>query len=196
MNGKVLADDGSGFYSWVASGIVWAVDNGAKVINMSLAGRVPSLALKAAVNYAWLKGAVLVAAAGNSGIPAPSYPAFYKNCIAVAATDANDAKAGFSTYGKWVDVAAPGVDIYSTLPNHETTLTDLGLPLNYGYGSGTSMATPHVAGVAGLVWATGYYSDNAAVRNRIEDTADQVGTIWTRYRIPRVNAYNAVNPLL
>lgn len=192
MNVKVLGNDGSGNYSWIANGIRWAADHGAKVINLSLGGYFPSSTLKNAVNYAWGKGCVLVAAAGNDGIPWPLYPANYANCIAVAATDRNDAKAKFSNYGSgWVDIAAPGVDIYSTLPNHDN---EIGI-LNYGSLSGTSMATPHVAGVAALVWATTKYgTSNSAVRSRIQNTADQAGSMWSKYRIKRVNAFKAVAP--
>lgn len=189
MNVKVLGDNGSGYYSWVANGIIWAVDNGAKVINLSLGGTSPSKTLEDAVNYAWGKGAVLVGAAGNDNTSAPLYPAYYDNCIAVAATDQNDAKASFSNYGVWVDIAAPGVGIFSTLPNHNNRI---GIK-NYGSLSGTSMATPHVSGVAALVWATGYGTSNTSVRDRIEDTADQAGTMWS-YGIERVNAYEAVSP--
>ncbi len=193
LNVKVLNDQGSGYYSWVANGIIWAADNGAKVINMSLGGSSSSSTLENAVNYAWSKGVVLVAAAGNSGNSSPLYPAYYKNCIAVAATDKNDAKASWSNFGEWVDVAAPGVDIFSTLPNHKNYISrTYGKSLNYDYLSGTSMATPHVAGLAALVWATGYGTSNASVRNRIESTADKIpgtGTYWT---YGRINAYNAV----
>ncbi len=190
MNVKVLDDTGSGYYSWIANGIIWAANNGAKVINMSLGGTSSSTTLQNAVNYAWNKGCVLVAAAGNSNTSLPSYPAYYANCIAVAATDQNDAKASWSNYGSWVDIAAPGVNIFSTLPNHSN---QIGI-LNYGSLSGTSMATPHVAGVAALVWATKYGTGNTntAVRNKILTTADQAGTMWSKYRIKRLNAYNAV----
>ena len=192
MNVKVLDDNGSGYYSWIASGIKYAADNGAKVINLSLGGYFSSNTLKNAVNYAWNKGCVLVAAAGNDGLSWPLYPAYYTNCIAVAATDKNDAKASWSNYGNsWVDVAAPGVDIYSTLPNHQN---QIGIQ-NYGSLSGTSMATPHVSGVAALVWATTKYgTSNSVVRSRIQNTADQVGSMWSKYRIKRVNAFKAVAP--
>jgi len=188
MNAKVLNDSGSGNYSWIANGITWAANNGAKVINLSLGGTSPSSTLKNAVDYAWSKGCVIVAAAGNDNTNAPLYPAYYDNCIAVAATDQNDAKASFSNYGTWVDIAAPGVDIFSTMPNHKNKI---GIK-NYGSLSGTSMATPHVSGVAALVWATAYGTSNATVRARIEDTAEEVGTIWSTYEIERVNAYKAV----
>ena len=188
LNGKVLADDGSGAYSWIASGIIWATDKGAKVINMSLGGRLGSYALLEAVNYAWNHGVVVVAAAGNNGTSKANYPAYYTNCIAVAATDSSDAKASFSNYGSWVDVAAPGVNIYSTMPNHSNAI---GLT-NYGSLSGTSMATPFVAGLAGLVWATSYRTSAASVRDRIESTAEQAESIWSAYGIERINAYQAV----
>ncbi|MEW6574580.1 MAG: S8 family serine peptidase [Bacillota bacterium] len=194
MNVKVLDQQGSGFVSWVASGIIWAANNGAKVINLSLGTSQPSVALKVAVDYAWAHGAVVVAAAGNDGSRKRVFPAFYKDCIAVAASTPADAKADFSTYGGWVDIAAPGVQIYSTLPHDSSLITDYFQTYEYGYLDGTSMATAFVSGVAGLVWASEYGTDNIAVRARIEDTADQVGEIWTTYRIPRVNAYNAVSP--
>ncbi|MDR5693730.1 MAG: S8 family peptidase [Armatimonadota bacterium] len=190
---KVLDASGSGTYSAVANGITWSADNGAKVINLSLGGSVPSKTLEAAVKYAWNKGAVLACAAGNSGTTQKLYPAAYTNCIAVAATDENDQKASFSNYGKWVDVAAPGVHILSTMPNSPVYLTtQYGYLQDYDSLSGTSMATPHVAGLAGLVWARGVCSTNTCVRSRIETTADPIagtGTYWTRGRI---NAYKAV----
>ena len=188
MNVKVLGDNGSGYYSWVAKGITWAADHGAKVINLSLGGPAGSGTLQNAVNYAWDKGCVIVAAAGNDGNGNPSYPAYYDNCIAVAATDPKDSKATFSNHGFWVDVAAPGVDIYSTLPNHKNQMG----PRNYGTLSGTSMAAPHVAGVAALVWATDFGTSNNAVRERIETTGDELEGTLSSDGIGRVNAYLAV----
>lgn len=194
-NVKVLADNGSGAWSWIASGIVWAADNGARVINMSLGGSSGSSTVEDAVNYAWGKGVVLVAAAGNSGTSSPSYPAFYQNVIAVAATDQNDAKASFSNYGTWVDIAAPGVSILSTAPDHSNKIWGKGV--KYGTLSGTSMATPHVAGVAGLVWSTGLCtsapSPNQCVRDRIETRADKISGTGTYWANGRLNAYNAVS---
>ncbi|WP_342028993.1 S8 family serine peptidase [Arthrobacter crystallopoietes] len=123
LDGKVLNDSGVSTTSGIANALNWAVSNGAKVINMSIGQRTSSRTLEAAVNNAWNKGAVLVAAAGNTGSQSKIYPAAYPNVIAVAATDNNDAKASFSTYGaKWVDVAAPGVNVYSTFPNHDFVL--------------------------------------------------------------------------
>jgi len=191
LNVKVLDDTGSGYYSWIAKGITWAADNGGKVINMSLGGSAQSRMLEEAVNYAWGKGVVLVAAAGNGGSSDPLYPAYYENCIAVAATDSSDQKASWSSYGAWVDVAAPGVSIFSTVPNHTSTLFGRVEP-PYAYGSGTSMATPHVAGVAALVWATSYGTSNASVRYQIEMTADKIAGTGTYWRYGRVNACRAV----
>jgi thermitase len=193
MNGKVLDDSGSGAYSWIANGIIWAADNGANVINMSLGGGSGDSTLQRAVDYAWSKGVVVVAAAGNNGVSSPSYPAYYSNCIAVAATDSSDAKASWSNYGSWVDVAAPGAGIYSTIPNHSNKT---GM-LNYGYLSGTSMATPFVAGEAALIWATSYGTTNTNVRNRIESTADRItgtGTDWTYGRINALSAVTSAAP--
>jgi len=190
MNGKVLGDDGSGEYSWVAKGIIWAAFKKAKVINMSLSGTSPNTTLERAVNFAWRRGVVLVAAAGNTGTSAPNYPAYYDNCIAVAATDQNDNKASFSTYGKWVDVAAPGVSIFSTLPNHPNVIGTM----NYGYLDGTSMATPFVAGLAGLLWTTGWGTDNATVRNRLESTCDAIPMTGVYWAYGRINDHFAVEP--
>jgi thermitase len=192
---KALDRTGSGSYTAIANAIRWAADNGAKVINMSLGGSTGSTTLKNAVDYAWNKGVVLACAAGNSGTSAKSYPAAYTNCIAVAATDQNDAKASFSQYGSsWVDVAAPGVTILSTMPNSSVYLnTQYGYLQNYDALNGTSMATPHVAGLAGLVWATGKCTTATCVRSRIESNADAIsgtGTYWSKGRI---NAYKAVS---
>lgn len=189
MNVKVLSDTGSGNYSWIASGIIWATDNGAKVISMSLGGSGSSATLQDAVNYAWSRGVVIVAAAGNNGNSGMVYPGAYQNVIAVAATDPNDSKASFSEYGSWVDVAAPGVSIYSTFPNHTNQFG----ALNYGSLSGTSMATPFVAGLAALVWTTPYGTTNTDVRNRIENTADRITGTGTYWQSGRINAYQAVS---
>lgn len=186
MNGKVLGDNGSGQYSWIANGIIWAADNGAHVISMSLGGSSGSTTLQDAVAYAYNKGAVLVAAAGNDNTSSPSYPAYYEQCIAVAATDQNDAKASFSNYGSWVDIAAPGVSIYSTLPNHPNRIGTR----NYGSLSGTSMATPHVAGVAALIKVRYPSMSNADIAQKMISTADP--TTGFSPALGRVNAYKSV----
>jgi len=190
MNGKVLNDKGSGAYSWVANGITWATDNGAKVINMSLGGSAKSSTLERAVNYAWNKGVVVVAAAGNSANPSKTYPAAYTNSIAVAATNNKDQKASFSSYGaKWVDVAAPGENIFSTFPNHPYKINK---SFGYDFGSGTSMATPMTSAVAALIWSTPYGTSVSAVRTRLESTADKITGTGIYWSAGRVNAANAV----
>ncbi len=141
MNVKVADDMGWCQASVVALGIIWAVDNGALVINISVEIREPSAELEEAVNYAWSQGAVVIAPAGNKGGQSPVYPAFYANCIAVAATRQDGSLAPLSNYGDWVDVAAPGFNIYSTLPNN-----------SYGYKSGTSFAAAYVSGLAALLF--------------------------------------------
>jgi thermitase len=176
---RVLNNSGSGTWTAVANGITYAADQGAKVISLSLGGTVGNSGLQQAVNYAWNKGSVVVAAAGNAGNTAPNYPAYYSNAIAVASTDQNDNKSSFSTYGSWVDVAAPGSSIYSTYPTS-----------TYASLSGTSMATPHVAGVAGLLASQGRSASN--IRAAIENTADKISGTGTYWAKGRVNAYKAV----
>jgi thermitase len=144
----------------VVQGIYWSVDNHAKVINLSLGGYGDSRILEHAVDYAWQHGVVVVAAAGNDHTSTPFYPAAYDKVISVAATDKDDRKASFSNYGK-IDVAAPGVDILSTVPG------------GYDVKSGTSMASPHVAGLAGLLAAQGRPAPE--IRRRIEKTAEDLG---------------------
>lgn len=168
MNVKVLGDNGSGFHSQIAEGIIWAADNGADVISMSLGGGNRSSVLQEAIKYAWGKGALVVAAAGNAGTSSQSYPACYGQCIAVAATDSADRLYSFSNYGSWVDVAAPGSS-YSTLPGNR-----------YGNMSGTSMAAPFVSGLAGLLFSIAKDADgdgmiNDEVRDAIESTCADIG---------------------
>lgn len=177
---KVLNASGSGSYTAIVNGITWAADNGAKVISMSLGGSSGSSALESAVNYAASKGVVIVAAAGNSNTTAPSYPGYYAACIAVGSTTSTDARSSFSNYGaSWVDVAAPGSSIYSTYDGN-----------TYATLSGTSMSTPHVAGLAGLLWAKhGTGVSASTIRNAIEQNCDNVGT-WVAYG--RINVAKAL----
>ncbi|MBE0479388.1 MAG: S8 family serine peptidase [Dehalococcoidia bacterium] len=184
MNVKVLGDSGYGQYSWIASGVIWAADNGADVINLSLGSPSYSSTLESAINYAWSKGVLVVAAAGNNGNSGPFYPAGCYYALSVAATDSSDRLASFSNYGQWVDVAAPGVSILSTMPNS-----------SYNYSSGTSMASPHVAGLAGLLYSTAVDTNgngrvNDEVWARITSTTDPISA---NIRNGRINAYKAVN---
>lgn len=184
MNIKIADEGGNWNGSAAAKGVVWAVDNGAKVINMSLSAKEPSSDLEQAIDYAWSKGAVVVCAAGNNTSSEPTYPAYYSNCIAVAATDANDVVPSWSGYGDWVDVAAPGVNIFSTLPIS-----------GYGYRSGTSMAAAYVSGLAALLFtvandANGNGFVNDEVRKAIESSCDKLGLKGVGKG--RINAFRAV----
>jgi len=181
---KVLDSTGSGSYTAIINGITYAADHGAKVINMSLGGYSYAASLQEAVNYAWNRGVVIVAAAGNDNTASPSYPAACQNVIAVAATDQNDNKASFSNYGAHISVAAPGVSILSTVRGG-----------SYAAWNGTSMASPHVAGLAALVISQSSSRSNAQVRQIMEQSADDKGTSgWDQYfGWGRVNAYRALS---
>ncbi|MCI5131232.1 MAG: hypothetical protein D3904_06845, partial [Candidatus Electrothrix sp. EH2] len=190
----------------VAAAIAYAADNGYQVINMSLGGAEYSETFKLAVDAAWNKGAVLVAGAGNTYGLAKSYPAAYDNVIGVAATDAYDNLASFSTFSTdaddWVSVAAPGETIFAAVPGSACP----GDPDCYDWKSGTSMATPVVSGIAAMVWSylpdptneSSYIADptNADVRNCIEISAQKSGVFgqnfltWTQHG--RVNLHDAL----
>lgn len=161
---KVLNAVGVGSYSDVASGILWAVDHGAQVINLSLGGSTPSSVLEGAVYYAHTNGVVLVAAAGNSGSGSILYPARLPDVIAVGATDSADTRAAFSNYGPELSVMAPGVSILST-----------GLGGAYVYDSGTSMSTPFVAGLAAILIGEVPSASPNKIRRLIESTALDLG---------------------
>jgi serine protease len=144
---KVLDANGSGYDADIAEGIDWAVAHGAKVINMSLGGPGDNPVLHDAIVRANNAGVAMVAAAGNDGTGATQYPAAYQQVIAVGATDAAGALTDFSSYGPWVDLAAPGRDILSTGPRQ---LTPAGFE-PYWYCTGTSCSAPIVSGIAALV---------------------------------------------
>jgi subtilisin family serine protease len=164
---KALNSEGVGYVSDVVLAIQWATENGIQVINMSLGGR-KNIFLELACNLAYYDyDLLLVAAAGNGG--AVIYPAAYSSVIAVSATDEYDNLASFSSTGKQVELAAPGVDINSTLPGN-TYSDDLGETW-----SGTSMASPHVAGTAALVWAANLGWTNDEVRTQLQSTAEDIG---------------------
>ncbi len=168
---KVLnnANPPTGTWANISQGIRYAADYGAKVINLSLGGTSFSSVMQDAVRYAAGKGAVVVAAAGNQGSSAPFYPAYYEEAIAVGATNEDDVYWTLSNYGAWVDVTAPGASIWSTYWNR-TTGTD-----TYGFLSGTSMAAPHVSGLAALLFSYRPNLSAADVRAIIEQTVVDKG---------------------
>ncbi|MFN6299660.1 MAG: S8 family serine peptidase [Microcystis sp.] len=166
---KVLSDSGSGSYSGVAQGIRYAVDNGADVINMSLGGGSTDSAVQSALQYASSRGVIVVMAAGNAGAAQPGYPASNATSwgLAVGAVNSSNQMASFSnragSNSSMRYVTAPGVQVYSTLPNG-----------GYGFLSGTSMAAPHVAGVVALMLSANPNLTDAQVRQIITDTAGNV----------------------
>jgi thermitase len=169
MNVKVADDAGRCRATDVARGIIWAVDNGAKIINISLELTEPSEDLSEAVEYAWNKGALIVAAAGNNASDVPVYPAGYEDTIAVAALTIDNCLAPLSNHGGWVDVAAPGMNIYSLLPDNK-----------YGYKTGTSFAAAYVSGLAAVLFniavdLNGNGCINDEVRYAIESSCDKIG---------------------
>jgi thermitase len=176
---KVLNSAGSGSYSAIASGIRYAADKGAKVINLSLGGTSGNSTLSSAVTYADGKGSLVIAAAGNNGNSTPFYPAAYTAAVAVAATTSSDTRASFSNYGSYVDVAAPGQSIYATYWNN-----------TYSSLSGTSMAAPHVSGLAGLLFSQG--RTKADVRTRLTGTAYTDPAASSNIG-RRINAFKAVS---
>ncbi len=155
---KVLDKNGSGQYSWIVAGIQWAVENKMHVVNMSLGGRSGTAALAAAMTAAHKAGVALVCAAGNDS-GAVNFPARYPEAIAVSASASNDSIASFSSRGPEIAVIAPGVSVYSTRRGG-----------GYTSMSGTSMASPHAAGLAALAVEAG--NDGAeAVRAALKGAA-------------------------
>jgi len=167
---KVMDNNGIGSYLAIATGMRYAVDNGARVLNLSIGGRSPSFILEDACAYCYNSGAVIAVAAGNTG-SAVLYPAAYDDyCLAVAATDANDERPNWSNYGPQVDVAAPGYFVWGAnyMPGDPTNLN------SYTWKSGTSFAAPYVAGAAALVMAYKPFLTNKQIMDLIKYTADDV----------------------
>lgn len=160
--------DSSGLWAY-GSDLAIAVDQcaaaGAKVISMSLGGGLPSAVEEAAFEDAAANGILAIAAAGNDGNSTLSYPASYDSVMSVAAVDSNGDVASFSQFNEQVEIAAPGVDVLSTLPGN-----------TYAAWNGTSMATPHVAGVAALVWSHYPACTRAEIRQAINKSAEDRGS--------------------
>jgi thermitase len=192
---KVLDDQGSGFVSDVASGITYAASHGARVISLSLGGSGHTETLHSALDYAIANNALPVCAMGNNGSSSNTpEPGYWHDCLSVIATDQTGAKASFSNYGAIADVAAPGVAILSTMPTYPVTLTTAhGYFMNYDALSGTSMATPMVAGVAGLMLSQNPSLTPTGVAGIIEASSGD-GVSWTpNLAFGVVNAFKAVS---
>lgn len=193
---KVLSSSGGGSTFNVAQAIYFAVDNGAQIINMSLGAKNSSWPcswpdVESALDYAVSHGVLVVAASGNDSQNGVNCPAAFDQVIAVGATTSSDTRAYYSNYGPRLDIVAPGGDnsldgIYSTINSGQ-----------YGYLSGTSMATPFVSGLAALVWSYEPTLTYDQVRSVIENTADDLGTTgWDElYGHGRINAWQALNSL-
>ena len=177
---KAFDENGVGDTDQIIEAIRYSVANGANIINASWGGNAKSRVLEEAVQEAHNAGVVFVAAAGNDSTETLSYPAAYDGVIAVAAIDQDDERATFSNYGSYVAVAAPGENIYSTLPDN-----------SYGGLSGTSMAAPHVSGLAALILARHPEFTNQDIESIIRNTATPIVT--DQYvGAGRINAYQAL----
>jgi hypothetical protein len=193
---RVVDADGECTLFDVAAGIVWATDHGAKVLNLSLGfpliavlldqGLMGADALREAVDYAYAHDVLIVVASGNEyeELALPGYPAAYAHIVAVGAVGTQNQHASYSSAGNYVDVVAPGGEIsrlhdtagvLSTMPAYEVTLTQEGCANSYDTLHGTSMAAPHVAGLAALIWSVNPELSNDQVAAIIEGTAQDLG---------------------
>jgi len=188
---KVLNASGSGSWAQVAAGIRFAADNGANVINMSLGGSSFDSGVRSAVDYAFSKNVLVVSACGNSGSEPCLYPAAYVNSMAISCSDASDALCSFTSRGVEVDVSAPGLSVLAAVPIGSCALCD---PSGYRKLSGTSMSTPHVSGVAGLVRSLHPEYTADQVYGLLELSADDRGPVGFDhgYGFGRLNAYRAL----
>ena len=209
---RVLNDSGSGAWSKTIAAMDWAVANGMQVVNLSLgSSKNPGTAVKTAFDNADAAGVVIVAAAGNSGNTAGKgnniiYPAKYASVIAVGATDSANKRASFSSTGSELEIMAPGVSVLSSWNDSTSSSNPQPICVNsvcyYKYGSGTSMASPHVAGVAALRIAKGVTDGNTngrindEVRGIMNATAEDLGAAGrdSRYGYGLVDAAAALVP--
>jgi subtilisin family serine protease len=185
---KVLNHNNIGSWSHLAQGVLFAVDQGAQVINLSLGASIPSETMAAAVQYALDHNVVVVAAAGNQASDAPFYPAAMEGVIAVGATTPTGELWTRSNYGSFVDFVAPGSLIYSTYFDLNNIYH------GYTFMSGTSMATPFVSGIAGLMLSANRDLTTAEVMAGMAEGAQDLGAAgWdASFGNGRVNALAAL----
>lgn len=214
---RVLDNKGSGSNAHITEGILWAYQNGADILNLSLGGIYESQAMQDAINAAHAAGSLVIAAMGNCRTSCtidkkqysnpPQYPAAYNNVMAVAATSSSDSYTVYSQYGAHCDIAAPGGSmtpygdpngIYSTMPTYAVYMTtQYDYLQDYDYLQGTSQATPYVSGLAALVWSLNPALTPDQVQSLIEQTADDRGPAGRDddYGWGRINAYAALATL-
>jgi serine protease len=185
---SIRAASSTGSLTATLQGVLYAIDNGAHVINMSYGSSSFSNTYQNAITYGYNQGVVMVAACGNDNTNQVFYPAGYNHVISVAATNGNDAKASFSNYdngSNWVDLAAPGTSIYSALPTGSASL--------YGNKQGTSMASPLVAGLAGLMLSMNPGLTPDDIEDCLKSTCDPAtGSFAAQLGSGRINAANAM----
>ncbi|MEB3329423.1 MAG: S8 family serine peptidase, partial [Candidatus Sericytochromatia bacterium] len=185
---KVLGANGIGRLSAVVDGLAVAVERGARVVNLSLGAPFESRALRDAVAEATAANVLVVAAAGNAGNTFPVYPAAYPGVVAVGASTLAGTRASFSNHGAWVTIAAPGERVFST---SWTRARPAGY-VPYTTMSGTSMAAPHVAGAAAVVWALHPTWGQDQVRQRLESTGDVMRGFESNPSVRHLNLAAAV----
>jgi serine protease len=189
---KVTRDDLRGpsgpYVIFGYEGIVYAADNGARVINCSWGGGGYSLFGQLVIDYALSKGSLVVAAAGNSNSIEEFYPAAYRGVFSVASTTSTDAKSGFSNYGRYIDVSAPGSNIYNTWQND-----------TYATLSGTSMASPLAAGLAALTVASFPSYNPVQIGEQIRVNSDNINSVNSNFAdllgYGRINAHSTLSNL-
>ena len=160
----VLASNNYAAWSDVADAMMYATDHGCRIMNISIYGSSPSSTLESAAAYVWRRNGIVFACAGNAGNQTVQYPAGCNNVMACAATTQSNTKANFSSYGTWVDIAAPGVGVFT-----------ISKTAGYGGWSGTSFAAPICAGVAGLMIAANSAITNAKIASIMKQTASACG---------------------
>lgn len=188
---KIFNASGLAYSSDIAEAIVYAANNGAKVINLSLGSIYSSSVIEEAINYAYGKNCLIIASSGNENTSV-SYPAKYSNAIAVGATDQQDRRT-FSNYGPELDVVAPGEDILIPIDSESHN--------EYAYAEGTSLTAPYVSALASLIWAKNPNLSNAEVRSYIEGNTDKVSgmngqNFTNEYGYGRINANKVFHYLI
>jgi hypothetical protein len=183
---RMSMDEDPDYASWadMAEAFMWAANNGADIISCSFGGKFYSQAMKDAVDYAVGFGCTMFASMGNTSVNEVQYPAGYQSVIAVGATNAHDEIANFSTTGSHMSICAPGVEIYSTVPDN-----------GYAYMSGTSMACPFAAGVAALMLSADSTLSQYDIKTRLENSAVDLGISGfdSTYGYGRVDVEAAIN---